>query len=69
MQQVLDALLGEFFFAGYHIPVIALIAGGGFILWAALVRNIWIAIFGGFLLFVFYILLPALDFELPTLPQ
>ena len=68
MQQVLDALLGEFFFAGYHIPVIAIVAGG-FFLWAALVRNIWLAVFAGFVLFFFYIFLPALDFELPTLSQ
>jgi len=68
MQQILDALLGEFFFAGYHIPVITIVAGGIF-LWAAFVRNIWFAMFGGFVLFFFYILLPALDLELPTLSQ
>ena len=61
MREVLDAISGTIDIAGYDISVIALAIGGLFIA-AALFRNTWPAMVGGLLLFVFYFLLPAVNF-------
>jgi hypothetical protein len=58
MRELLEALLGDVNFGGYHIPVVVLLAVGFFCL-AAYLRSLWPFMLGAFIIFIIYILIPA----------
>ncbi|MDP2620109.1 MAG: hypothetical protein Q8P46_08025 [Hyphomicrobiales bacterium] len=58
MREILEALLGDVNIAGYHIPVVVLLAVGFFLLGVYL-RSLWPAMIGALIILIIYILIPA----------
>ncbi len=61
MREIIETLTGGVSVAGYEISIVALVGIGALAI-GLVSRNLWFSILGVFLLFFFYLLLPAIRY-------